>query len=193
MTVVVYEHPLSPYAQKVKIALIEKGVDFDARLPAGIGSGETEAEFAAASPRGEVPAFVEGEDVRLFDSSVILEYIEERWPKPPMLPKDAVERARVRMLEDAMDTHFEAITWGLSELRHFGRGEPAQAETMFEAGLKQLDRWYAWLDEQLGERYWFNGASFGWGDLCVAPFVNGAIGFGAQPKGDAGGLGRARE
>ena len=183
MTVIVYEHPLSPYAQKVKIALIEKGVEFEARLPEGIGSGEAEATFEAASPRGEVPVFLEGADVQIFDSSVILEYIEERWPQPPLLPKDAFERAQVRMLEDAMDTHFEAITWGLSELRNFGRGDPVQAESMFAAGLRQIERWYVWLDEQLGERYWFNGASFGWGDLCVAPFVNGAIGFGATPKG----------
>ena len=183
MTVIVYEHPLSPYAQKVKIALMEKGVDFDARMPEGIGSGAAENDFASASPRGEVPAFLEGEDVQIFDSSVILEYIEDRWPQPPLLPKDPLERARVRMLEDAMDTHFEAITWGLSELRHFGRGEPVLSESMFARGLRQLEGWYAWLDEQLGERYWFNGASFGWGDLCVAPFVNGAIGFGAQPKG----------
>ncbi len=74
--VVVYDHPLSPYGQKVKIALQEKGVDFEAPLPSNIGSGETSGEFARVSPRGEVPALLHG-DVAVFDSSVILEYVEE--------------------------------------------------------------------------------------------------------------------
>ena len=46
-----YEHPLSPYAQKVKIALREKGVAFDVETPQAIGSGNSAGLFAAASPR----------------------------------------------------------------------------------------------------------------------------------------------
>jgi glutathione S-transferase/RNA polymerase-associated protein len=179
-TVTVYDHPLSPYGQKVKIALMEKGVVFEAPLPGNIGSGSTGGEFARVSPRGEVPALVDG-DFAVFDSTVILEYIEDRWPEPPLLPKGAAERARVRMLEDTMDTHFEAITWGMSEIRNFGRASGALAETMLARAGEQLAGWYQWLEQQLGDRTWFNGAAFGWGDLCVAPFVNGAVGFGHKP------------
>ena len=182
MALVVYDHPLSPYAQKVKIMLLEKGVEFTTQMPDAIGSGATGGRFADASPRGEVPALVEDEDVRVFDSSVIIEYIEDRWPEPAMLPATPLERARVRMLEDVLDTHFEAITWGLSELRHFGRGGD-RADAMFAQGLEQINRWYRWLDVQIGDAEWFNGDAFGWGDLCVAPFVNGAVGFGAVPDG----------
>ena len=105
MALVLYDHPLSPYAQKVKIALLEKGVEFEASLPEGIGTGASIEDFMAASPRGEVPALVEGGDVRLFDSTIMLEYIEDRWPQPPLLPTTPLERARVRMIEDAIDTH----------------------------------------------------------------------------------------
>ena len=112
MALVLYDHPLSPYAQKVKIALLEKGVSFEAHLPEGIVTGTAMEEFMAASPRGEVPALVEGDDVRLFDSTIMLEYIEDRWPQPPLLPTGPLERARVRMIEDAIDTHVEAISWG---------------------------------------------------------------------------------
>lgn len=183
MAVIVYDHPLSPYGQKVKIALAEKGIPFEPRLPEAIGSGATSGEFRAASPRGEVPALVDG-DVRIFDSTIILEYIEERWPEPSLLPADPLQRARARMLEDVMDTHFEAITWGLSELKNFGRGEGPLADAMFARGLEQLARWFAWLGSELGGRQWFNGEQFGWADLCVVPFVNGAIGFGAAAQGD---------
>src|SRR5579864_9354927 len=107
-----YEHPLSPYAQKVKIALREKGIAFEAKLPDGIGAGGAAGEFAEASPRGEVPALIDGA-ARNFDSTIILAYIEDKWPPPAMLPADAAERARVRMIEEVMDTHFEPINWGL--------------------------------------------------------------------------------
>ena len=180
-TLIVYDHPLSPYGQKVKIALQEKGVPFEAPLPGGIGSGETAGDFARVSPRGEVPALVDG-DVAVFDSTVILEYIEDRWPEPPLLPPDPADRARVRMLEDTMDTHFEAITWGLSEVRNFGRAEGHLAETLERRGGEQIAGWYAWLEGQLGHRSWFNGDEFGWGDLAVVPFVNGAVGFGHAPR-----------
>ena len=181
MSVIVYDHPLSPYGQKVKIALAEKGVEFETRMPEAIGSGATAGEFAEASPRGEVPALVDGDGIRIFDSTIILEYIEDRWPDPPLLPASPVARARARMLEDVMDTHFEAITWGLSELRNFGRGEGELADGMFDRGLSQIQQWYRWLEGQLSTADWFNGDSFGWADLCVAPFVNGAVGFGAEP------------
>ena len=67
-----YDHPFSPYAQKVKIALREKGQAFEAPLPQGIGAGGAAGEFIEANPRGEVPTLIDGE-VRLFDSTIILE------------------------------------------------------------------------------------------------------------------------
>jgi glutathione S-transferase len=184
--ITLYDHPLSPYGQKVKIALLEKEIEFESRLPEGLGSGANIDDFLAASPRGEVPALIEGDDVRLFDSSVILEYLEDRWPEPSLLPASPLARSRVRMLEDTMDTHFEAITWGLSEIRYFGRAEGELAQTIEAAAATQIEGWFAWLSSQLGEQQWFNGDNFGWGDLCVVPFLNGTSGFGFNPTGHLG-------
>ncbi|MEM1231409.1 MAG: glutathione S-transferase family protein [Pseudomonadota bacterium] len=184
MAVTVYDHPLSPYGQKVKIALNEKGVEYGAPLPTGIGSGSADPEFAAGSPRGEVPLLLH-EEAAIFDSSVILAYIEEVWPNPALLPATARDRARVRMLEETMDTHYEAITWGLSEVRYFHRASGAEAERFEAIAQEQLMRWHAWLAAQLADRPWFNGDAFGWGDLCVLPFVNGAVGFGYGPDAPA--------
>ena len=83
MSVIVYDHPLSPYAQKVKIALLEKGVAFEAPLPEAIGIGGAAGDFVTTNPRAEVPALIDG-DVRVFDSTIILEYIEDRWPTPAL-------------------------------------------------------------------------------------------------------------
>lgn len=181
MPVTVYDHPLSPYAQKVKIALTEKGVAFDAPLPEALGSGQVAAAFHAASPRGEVPALLDG-DVAIFDSTVILEYIEDRWPEPALMPETPAQRARVRMIEDVMDTHYEAINWGLAELVHFGRGEGELADHLRARAGQQAHQWQAWLTTQLGSAPWFNGGSFGWGDLAVIPYINGSVGFDLGPE-----------
>jgi len=172
-----YDHPFSPYAQKVKIALREKGQPFEPPLPEGIGAGGARGEFVEANPRAEVPVLIDG-DVRIFDSTIILEYIEDKWPTPPLLPKSPAERARVRMIEEVMDTHYEAINWGLGELRSFKRATGALAEKIEKRAAEQTQGYYRWLERQLGEREWFNGDSFGWGDLSVVPYLNGSRGFG---------------
>ena len=106
-----YEHPLSAYAMKVKMALLEKNLEFNAITPEGLANGTTGGEFVDASPRAEVPALIDG-DVQLFDSTVILEYLEDKWPTPALLPKAPAERARVRMIEDIMDSLYEAQQLG---------------------------------------------------------------------------------
>jgi glutathione S-transferase len=174
------EHPLSPYAQKVKIALDEKRLDYTAATPQAIGSGQISGDFLQANPRAEVPVlYVEGQAI--FDSSIILEFIEDRFPDPPLLPAAPADRARVRMIEELCDTHYEAITWGLSEIANFHRATGEQAEALQASAGEELARHHAWLEAQLGDRPWFNGEAFGWGDLCVAPYIAGAIGFGMAP------------
>lgn len=175
-----YDHPFSPYAQKVKIALREKGQPFEAPMPQGMGAGGASGEFAEANPRAEVPTLIDG-DVRVFDSTIILEYIEDKWPTPPLLPVGAAERARVRMLEEVMDTHFEPINWGLSELRAFRRATGALAEAIEARAAEQTQGYFAWLERQLGTRTWFNGEAFGWGDIAVVPYLNGSRAQGHHP------------
>jgi glutathione S-transferase len=187
-----YDHPLSPYAQKVRIALREKSQAFQTPLPGGLGAGGAAGEFAAANPRMEVPTLIDG-DVRIFDSTIILEYIEDKWPSPPLLPASPAERARVRMIEEVMDTHYEAINWGMGELNWFRRAEGELAETLKARAAAQTQGFLAWLERQLGKRPWFNGEAFGWGDLAVVPYVASSAAMGLRaPDGSAvaGWLGR---
>ena len=111
-----YEHPLSSYAQKVKIALREKNRPFAVETPDSFGTGRTDGPLAAANPRSEVPVLIDGPEVRIFDSTIIMEYLEERWPEPPLLPRDPAARAFARMTEDVCDTQYEAMNWGFGEL-----------------------------------------------------------------------------
>lgn len=178
--ITLYDHPLSPYAQKVKIALREKQVEFTTVLPGGLGAGGAAGAFVEANPRAEVPALIDG-DVGIFDSTIILEYIEDKWPTPPLLPATPAERARARMIEEVMDTHYEAVNWGLSEIKWFGRATGELADTLKARAAEQTAGFYAWLERQLGDRTWFNGDEFGWADLSVAPYVNGSVSHGNPP------------
>jgi glutathione S-transferase/RNA polymerase-associated protein len=179
--VTLYEHPLSPYAQKVKIALREKNIAFDLKTPDAIGSGQSGGEFMAANPRGEVPVLIDG-DLAVFDSTIILEYIEDKWTDAPLRPAAPADRARMRLIEEVCDTHYEAINWGLGEITWFRRGEGAVADALRDKAADQTEMMQAWLTRQLGGRDWFNGAGFGWGDLSVVPYVAGSMGFGNGPS-----------
>lgn len=182
--ITLHEHPLSPYAQKVKIALREKGVPFKAGVPEGMGSGGAGGDFLAANPRAEVPTLIDG-DTAIFDSTIILEYIEDRWPSPALLPAAPEQRASARMIEEVMDTHMEAINWGLLEIHWFRRAEGDLAATLMAAAARQTAGVFQWLEGQLGDRPWFNGAAFGWADLSVIPHLATSTGFGNAPAPDS--------
>jgi len=185
-----YEHPLSPYAQKVKIALLEKGVKFDLQMPNLLGGDE---EFARVSPRREVPALVDDGNT-IFDSTIILEYIEDRWPKPALLPAEPAARARVRMIEEMCDTYYEAINWATFEIQIFKRATGGLAEELLARASQQRKGANAWLERQLGDQPWFTGAQFGWGDLSAVPVVAASAAVGDPPSGKLGAwLARASE
>ncbi len=128
-----------------------------------------------------MPALIDG-DVTIFDSTIILEYVEDKWPEHALLPKDPAARAKARMIEEVMDTHFEPINWGLGELRWFKRAEGERARTIEAHASSQARGIYEWLTRQLGDREWFNDARFGWADLSVVPYLNGARGNGIGPS-----------
>ena len=184
MPLVLHEHPLSPYAQKVKIALVEKNIPFEAVMP-NVGPGGDPGAFAHINPRLEVPALVDG-DAAIFDSTIILEYLEDKWPTPPLLPATPLERARVRMIEEICDTHYEAINWAIMEIRVFQRATGALADRLLSRAATQTHGVNTWLDSKLGGREWLNGATFGWADLAAAPLVHAAASLGNPPAAGSG-------
>src|SRR5215212_9316117 len=96
-----YSAPLSLFARKVEIALREKGLEFErVMVPFSQerGYAPKHPDVLAANPKGQVPVLVDG-DLSLFDSTVILEYLEDAYPDPPLYPAAPKARARCRMLE----------------------------------------------------------------------------------------------
>lgn len=178
-----YEHPLSSYAQKVKIALREKGQPFEVQVPADLGSGHATGPLAQANPRVEIPLLIDGPDVQIFESTIILEYIEERWPEPPLLPRDPAARAFARQTEEICDTQYEALNWGWGEILWFRRAEGELAQKLGAEVRRQTQLMQEWLAGRLGQADWFGGKQFGWADAAVAPMLNRSVfyGFGPPP------------
>lgn len=180
-----WDHPVSSYAQKIRIALREKNIAFQFQTPKGIGTGiasSTDPNFWRSNNRIEVPVLIDG-DVKIFDSTIILEYIEDKWPEPAFLPppNQAAARAKARMIEEVCDTQYEAINWGIGEIDWFKRAEGDVADKLKAQAAHQTKQIQAWLEEQLGSDEWFGGDGFGWADVCAAPIVNRSVSYGMGP------------
>jgi glutathione S-transferase len=178
-----YTHALSPFSGKVRVALDEKGVAVAEELLPITRQAITHKPKALldANPRGQVPTLVAGELV-LYDSTVILEWLEERHPAPPLLPSGADARARARLLEDEGDwlmngavAELLAQTWRLPD--------PAQRDAIaFDAAVAKLhaafDRFEALLSDG---RPWLAGDGFSLADISVSFPVAFAAFFGVPP------------
>jgi len=100
-----YTFPPSTNSRKVRIALLEKGLEFE-RINVDLSKREQkQPEYLKIHPFGQVPA-LDDEGFVVYDSTVINEYLEDEYPYPPLMPKDSEGRARARMMEDFRDTHF---------------------------------------------------------------------------------------
>lgn len=175
-----HDHPVSSYAQKVRIALREKNLPYDFKTPTGLGSGKPIPELEQANVRLEVPALEDG-DLKIFDSTIILEYLEDKFPDKPLRAADPAARARHRMIEDVCDTTYEAINWAYGEITWFERASGDLKEKLVAQVKAQTAEMQAWLAAQLGDKPYFSGAEFGYADVCVAPVYNRSVfyGFGA--------------
>ena len=96
---------VSNYHNKVRIALLEKGVAFEE--DAGVKPSQKD-EYLAKSPMGKVP-YLEVDGTRIRESSVIMEYLEDAYPDKPLLPKNPIERARVREIVIFLELHMELV------------------------------------------------------------------------------------
>jgi glutathione S-transferase len=177
MTLILYANPLSPFANKCAIGLDEKGVAFERRTPRSFGTTQTDTAFLAANPYAEVPALVD-DGFAVYESAVVFDYIDRRFPRPQLLPQEPRARARALMIARVMDARYDPINWGITELLHFGRVSGARADAVREASAKRAAALNAWLEAELGKADWFGGASFGAADIFVGVHLNGSAGHG---------------
>ena len=100
-----YTFPPSTNSRKVRIALIEKGLEFE-RVNVDLSKKEQKnPEYLKIHPFGQIPA-LDDEGFIVYDSTIINEYLEDEYPYPPLMPQDSEGRARARLMEDFRDGHF---------------------------------------------------------------------------------------
>lgn len=121
---------ISNYYNKVKLALLEKGIPFEEEL---IWSGRS-PELLAKSPLGKIP-FIETEQGPLCESQVILEYLEDAYPAQSLLPADPYARAKVRELITFMDVHLELVARELYGQAFFGGQATDEVKARVEKSL----------------------------------------------------------
>jgi glutathione S-transferase len=147
-------HELCPYVQRAAIALEEKGVKFE-RITIDLANKPD--WFLAMSPLGKVPLLQVGDAV-IFESAVILEYLEETQPNP-LHPTDALQRAE----------HRAWMEFGSSLLMDIWNFYVATDEATFEAKRKTLAEKFERLEQQLADGPYFDGARFSLVDTVFGP------------------------
>ena len=88
-----FSDPASPHCHRVRIVLAEKGISVDI---VDVDAQDLPDEVMDFNPYGTVPTLVD-RDLRLYESRIIMEYLDERFPHPPLLPVDPVSRATSRL------------------------------------------------------------------------------------------------
>jgi glutathione S-transferase len=147
-------HKLCPYVQRAVIALVEKGVAFE-RIDVDLSNKPD--WFLKISPLGKTPVLGIG-DAAIFESAVILEYLEETEPKP-LHPADALRRAE----------HRGWIEFSSAVLNDIAGLYSAADEVTFRAKANQLEARFARLEARVNASPWFDGEAFSLVDAVFGP------------------------
>jgi glutathione S-transferase len=121
----------SNYHNKVRIALLEKGIAHEEDSSV---RPSQEPGYLDKSPMGKVP-YLEVDGARIRESGVILEYLEEAYPEKPLLPKDPLQRARVREIVVFIELHLELVVRRLYGGLFFGGSFSEESKQQVEKGV----------------------------------------------------------
>ncbi len=160
----IYSGPLSMFGAKVEIAAHEKGIAFElVMVPFEFGPGYApkHPEVLRINPKGQVPVLVDG-DVEVFDSTQIFEYLEDRWPEPPLWPRSIAERAQARQLEHSSDEVFFPRILRLMNMR--ADPDPVDAPDWKEAQAG-IRAYYVAMEDLLRDRDFLAGP-FSYADIA---------------------------
>ena len=162
MSLTFYNGSGSPFAWRVWLALEHKQIPYELKTLSFDRRENRTPEFLAINPRGKVPALVDGE-LSLWESGSILEYLEDRYPERPLLPKDPAGRALARRIAAEADNYLYPAQRALMQGTLFkpaAERDPAAIAAAEETVLAELGRFAGYLHGD-----WFAGA------LSIADFT----------------------
>ena len=199
MALALYHNDMSSCAQKVRLMLAEKGLEWENRH-LDLRAGEQQKDwYIKLNPRAVVPTLIDG-DIVVPESNVINEYLDERFPDPPRKPADPFGRARMRLWtkqldEGVHDAGIAVLSFALA-FRHqyLSRGEagkamlesipdPAKRERrrdviekgldspFFKTAVTRLLTLYRDMDEALRSHAWLAGDDYSIADAAFTPYI----------------------
>ena len=159
-----YNVNLSNFATKSRLVIYEKGLDIEmAAIP---GTGLSSPEYARINPLGKTPA-LDADGLLIPESEVINEYLEDKYPAPPLLPKSAEGRAKVRIVTRFHDLYLEPPLRAL-----FGQMNPkTRDEKVIGEKVTDLKNRVDQLERMLGDGGYACGSDFTLADCALAPTV----------------------
>ena len=163
--------PLSPFCRKVRLSLAEKKIEVELVEEK---YWEASPDFLRRNPAGKVPV-LKIDDLTLSESAAICEYLEERHPDPPLMPKDPGERAEVRRLVGWFDDkfHHEVTSKLLYERvtkKLMGAGHPEAKHV--KAGSKAIKFHLGYMTWLLEQRRWLAGNAMTLADFAAAAHLS---------------------
>lgn len=157
----------SPYAWKVWLALEFKGIAYEAKRLSFDNDDTKTPQFLAVNPRGRVPAILD-EGYAIWESAAIIEYLEERYPQNPLLPKDIRARATVRRMVNEADNYLSAASNDLVDQAVYltpAERDPEKSQAACRRMAEELTR----LEECMKGDYLHD--ALGLADFAAYPYV----------------------
>ena len=151
----------SPFARKVRVAMLEKGVAFDVEVDNPWNPG---SQAGRHNPLGKIPVLMTPEDGAIFDSKVIVEYLEAKWPAQALLPAAPLARVEARLVEALADGVCDAVVLIVLE-----RARPTErrSDDWLARQMAKVAAGVAQAERRLGDRTWYVGDAFGIADIAV--------------------------
>lgn len=162
-----YHFPPSVNSLKVRIALLEKGLEFESVVIDLTKKEQKEPGYLKIHPFGQVPA-LDDDGFIVYDSTIINEYLEDEYPHPPLLPEDSEGRARARMMEDYRDNVINPLFVTL--VREYRKPEQQRDQALIEDIHAQISTGLRRVDEALEGREYLAGP-FSLADIAYMPNI----------------------
>ncbi|MBX7228623.1 MAG: glutathione S-transferase N-terminal domain-containing protein [Burkholderiaceae bacterium] len=157
---ILYSGTTCPFSQRCRFVLFEKGMDFEIR---DVDLFNKPEDINVMNPYGQVPILVE-RDLTLYESNIINEYIDERFPHPQLMPADPVQRARVRLLLLNLERELFVQVHILEDKAEKNEKLKEKARAAIRDRLTQFSPIFTKNKYMLGE-------DFSMGDVALAPLL----------------------
>ena len=177
MAIKLYDAVPSSNSDRVKIALHEKNLPYERETLVLARKDQKRPEFVKLNPYGKVPVVDDGGRI-LFESCIINEYLEEKYPNPSLMPKDPYLRGRGRVLADYALNYMHEPYWAL-------RGEMLKPPSERDAAIieekhRSLRDLMQYLEADLADKPYFLG-EFSLTDIAIVPRALRMEAYGALP------------